>query len=91
MAVNFWSFKAYLIFENINLGNTLVNIQYPYTSQLVFLEVKVPVINLWNFLDFFLFIMHVMHFEQDSVIRCLKATELQSWWTAFTFSDTSFA
>lgn len=81
MAVNFWSFKAYLIFETINLGNTLVNIQYPYASQLAFLEVTVPVINLWGFLDFFylfffLFTMHVMHFEQDNVIRCLKATEL---------------
>lgn len=57
-----------------------MNIQYPYTSQLAFLEVTVPVINLWGFLgffyNFFLFTTHVMHFEQDNVIRCLKATEL---------------
>lgn len=57
-----------------------MNVQYPYTSQLAFLEVKVPVINLGDFLDFvlfclFLFSMHVMHFEQDNVIRCLKAIE----------------
>lgn len=91
MAVNFWGFKAYLIFEIIDLGNALMNIQYPYTSQLAFLEVKVPVINLWAFFDFllfffFLFSVHVMNIKQDNVLRCLKATELWSWWKTFTFS-----
>lgn len=95
MAVNFWGFKAYPIFEIINLGNALVNIQYQCTSQLAFLEVKVPVINLWAFFDFllfflFLFSVHVMNIEQDNVLRCLKATELWSWWTTFTFSYVSF-
>jgi len=58
MAVNFWSFKACLIFEIINLGYKLVNIQCPYTSQLAFLEVEVPVINLWGFLDFFFVVQY---------------------------------
>lgn len=60
-----------------------MNVQYPYISQLAFLEVKVPVINLGIFLDCcfcciwfgFLFGLHVMYFEQDYVIRRLKATE----------------
>lgn len=91
MAVNFWGFKAYLIFEIINLSYALVNIQYPYTSQLAFLEVKVLIINPWAFFDFlFSFRVHVMNIEQDNLLRCLKATELWSWWTTFTFSYVSF-